>query len=251
MAASKVIKSINFNQHEILNDIIRLHNDGQPFDCDLTYSKGNFYGEHKLNDESIIDIPQPLHKFDVNPQCDDVVQIDPNGKVPLDDESINSVCIDLPFLLGIGPSLKTEQESNNVMQRRFAYYPSLEDLFESYKHWIDEAYRILKKDGICVFKCQNVITGGKFLDTPFYSKFIAESVGFEVVDEFLLLAKQRLISGKIKKQQHARSFHSYFIVFKKSQKHKISFFGWMEDDDLKSMLEGVKNHNNKKRRRRK
>ena len=51
-----------------------------------------------------------------------------------------------------------------------------------------------------------------------YSWYIATKIGFYTVDEFILLAKNRLHSGKIKKQYHARKFHSKFYVFKKSNK---------------------------------
>ena len=44
---NKVIKSVNYNQHVIIRDIIDLHNGGKPFDCDITYSIGNFYGHFK------------------------------------------------------------------------------------------------------------------------------------------------------------------------------------------------------------
>ena len=44
MEFDKVIKSISYNQHEILYNIMQLYNNGEPFDCDMTYSKGKFYG---------------------------------------------------------------------------------------------------------------------------------------------------------------------------------------------------------------
>lgn len=45
-----------------------------------------------------------------------------------------------------------------------------------------------------------------------YYWYIAKKIGFYTVDEFILLAKNRLHSGKIKKQYHARKFHSKFYV---------------------------------------
>lgn len=52
-------------------------------------------------------------------------------------------------------------------------------------------------------------------DVPTFSKMIAMNIGFINDDEFILTAKSRLISGKIKKQNHARKFHSNFLIFKK------------------------------------
>ena len=87
------------------------------------------------------------------------------------------------------------------------------------------------------------------LKTPYYSRLIAESLGFDSLDEFILLAKNRLISGKINTQQHARSFHSYFLVFKKSLKKKITYFDFMDDEEIEDTLNGLRKYNvNKKRR---
>ena len=139
--------------------------------------------------------------------------------------------------------------SSLVQAKRFASYYPVAQLLESYRHWITEAYRVLKKDGILCFKCQPTITGSKFLNSPYFSRLIAESVGFDSLDEFILLAKNRLVSGKIKKQQHARSFHSYFLVFKKSLSKKVNYFDFMNDDEIKTLLDGLKKYNvNKKRR---
>lgn len=44
--------------------------------------------------------------------------------------------------------------------------------------------------------------------------------GFYPKDMFILLAKSRLNDGR--KQQHARKYHSYFWVFKKS-KNKVNY----------------------------
>ncbi len=52
MDYSKVIKSISYDQHQILYNIMQMHNNGRPFDCDPTYSIGNFYGNFKLNDSN-------------------------------------------------------------------------------------------------------------------------------------------------------------------------------------------------------
>ncbi|MCD8206902.1 MAG: hypothetical protein LUD72_03085 [Bacteroidales bacterium] len=83
MVKNKVIKSVSGNQFEILKNIMLLHNHGDGFDCDITYSTGGFYGRHNLTDEngekSSIEIPEPIYKFDVDPQTPDTETIDPWG----------------------------------------------------------------------------------------------------------------------------------------------------------------------------
>lgn len=260
MEYNDVIRSIGYNQHEILYNIMQMHNDGKPFDCDPTYSIGNFYGKFnitKVNGETIeIEIPAPKYKFDVCPQVEGVEKIESLGKLPLEDNSIDSICIDLPFVISCGPSMNTpdvdengKKAKNNLISRRFASYYPVAELLKSYKHFLKESYRVLKEDGILVWKTQGTISGSKFLVSPYYSRLIAESIGFDSLDEFILLAKNRLVSGKINKQQHARSFHSYFLVFKKSLKKKITYFDFMDDSEINETLEGLRKYNvNKKRR---
>lgn len=260
MEYNDVIRSIGYNQHEILYNIMQMHNNGKPFDCDPTYSIGNFYGKFniaKTNGETTeIEIPAPKYKFDVCPQVEGVEKIEPLGKLPLADSSIDSICVDLPFVISCGPSMNTpdvdengNKVKNNLISRRFASYYPVANLLKSYKHFLKESYRVLKEDGILVWKTQGTISGSKFLVSPYYSRLIAESIGFDSLDEFILLAKNRLVSGKINKQQHARSFHSYFLVFKKSLKKKITYFDFMDDAEINETLEGLRKYNvNKKRR---
>lgn len=254
MEYSEVIKSIGYDQHEILYNIMQMHNGGKPFDCDMTYSIGNFYGKFNVKDSNgeirEINIPAPKYKYDVCPQVDGVEKIEPLGPLPLEDESIDSIVIDLPFVISCGPSMNTpdydengNKVRNNLISRRFACYYPVAQLLESYKHWIEEAYRVLKPCGIMTFKTQATITGSKLLHTPYYSRLIAESIGFDSYDEFILLAKNRLVSGKVKEQQHARSFHSYFLVFKKSLKKKIAYFDFMADEEINNVLKGLKINN--------
>ena len=254
MEYSEVIKSIGYDQHEILYNIMQMHNGGKPFDCDMTYSIGNFYGKFNVKDSNgeirEINIPAPKYKYDVCPQVDGVEKIEPLGPLPLEDESIDSIVIDLPFVISCGPSMNTpdydengNKVRNNLISRRFACYYPVAQLLESYKHWIEEAYRVLKPCGIITFKTQATITGSKLLHTPYYSRLIAESIGFDSYDEFILLAKNRLVSGKVKEQQHARSFHSYFLVFKKSLKKKIAYFDFRADEEINNVLKGLKINN--------
>lgn len=260
MEYDEVIKSIGYDQHEILYNIMQMHNGGKPFDCDMTYSIGNFYGKFNIKDSKgeirEIEIPAPKYKYDVCPQVDGVEKIEPLGPLPLEDNSIDSIVIDLPFVISCGPSMNTpdydengNKVRNNLISRRFACYYPVAQLLESYRHWISEAYRVLKEDGILTFKTQATITGSKLLHTPYYSRLIAESIGFDSYDEFVLLAKNRLVSGKVKQQQHARSFHSYFLVFKKSLKKKIAYFDFMENNDIDVVLDGLKENNLSKKRK--
>lgn len=236
-----VIKSISHDQKEIMYNIMKLHNDGKPFYADMTYSSGKFY-EQKKNDKYVI--PQPTVKLDVVPQFNDVIKLEPMGELPFEDNSIESIVIDLPFVIAPRDSASTKldnQDGRNVIMNRFSSYYPVAEMLESYHHWIEEAYRVLKPNGICVFKCQSTVTGGKQLMSCEYSWLCATSVGFYTLDQFYLLAKNRLHSGKIKTQQHARKYTSTFYVFKKSDNKKIPYLKWMYKDVMDGFLENLKN----------
>ena len=81
-----IIKSISYEQDEIIIDIMQLYCDNS-FDVDLTYSTGNFY-------KNIID---PKLKFDINPQVYDVIPSD-YICIPLKDNSVTSLMFDPPLL---------------------------------------------------------------------------------------------------------------------------------------------------------
>ena len=220
---SNVIKSISYDQHIIIRNMINIHNNGRKIDVDITYSSGKFYGnffDKESNTEYIIE--KPAHCFDVSPQFDFVGKIEPWGNIPLDDNSVDSIMIDLPFVCCPRDckSVKENKKGSNIIFKRFASYYPINELFASYQHWLSEAYRVLKDGGKCFFKCQNTISGSKYYCTEEYSWLAAQQLGFYVLDRFILLAKTRLISGKVKNQQHARNFTSTFWVFEKNGKFK-------------------------------
>lgn len=200
---------------------MNLHNGGKPFYADITYSKGIFYKDGT--------IPEPTVKLDVEPLFPDVLKIEPDGPLPFKDNEIDSLVIDLPF--GIAPKtapsrMKIDHRQNIIINRFSSYYP-VDELLESYNHWIQEAYRVLHDDGICVFKCQSNVSGGKQIWSEEYSWLCAIKAGFYVLDKFYLIAKSRLISGKHKNQQHARRFTSVYYVFKK-KKDKTDYFKFLK-----------------------
>ena len=83
----------------------------------------------------------------------------------------------------------------------------------------DRFYRILAESGILIFKCQDKVSSGTQYLSHVFIINQAISIGFYPVDIFVLLAKSRLTAKwQLKNQRHARKFHSYFLVLKKSNK---------------------------------
>ena len=203
----EMITSINYSQIDIIQNIIQLYIPQGKIDADVTYSKGVFYKNGNIQ--------EPQYKFDINPQTVDTVQADCRN-LPLLDNSINSLMFDPPFLATSGKSLST-QENNNLILRRFGYYCNEKELHKFYQDALNEFNRVLINNGILIVKCQDKISSGKqYLSHVFIINQAIEQ-GFYPEDIFILLAKSRIVADwQIKNQKHARKFHSYFIVFRKS-----------------------------------
>ena len=225
---SNVIKNISFDQSEILWNIMQLYNNGEPFDCDMTASELKFYGERKGYKYSI---PEPKILFDVFPKQEKIKKIEPYGKLPLEDSSVNSIVVDLPFVVSPpeAPSAKNPKDGSCLIFNRFHGFYPVDDLYSTYMHWIAECSRVIKPNGIIIWKSQSTISGGVSHNVEEWSFMCAQKFGLSMEDKFILEAKARLISsGKIKKQQHARKYTSVFMVFKKYAKQKSKNFNYFD-----------------------
>ncbi len=116
-----------------------------------------------------------------------------------------------------GKSL-TAGEGNRI-NRRFGVYPDEKSLHQCYRDMIREAYRVLKPDGILIFKCQDKVSSGRQYMSHVFVMDIAVETGFYPKDLFVLLAKNRLVADwQTRGQKHARKFHCDFWVFQKKNR---------------------------------
>lgn len=190
--------SLSFDQDKILKDILRLYNNGNPFDVDCTYSRGVFYKK----------IPQPLLKFDIAPQHDDVFEASADN-LPLENGSVQSIMFDPPFMPTKSPG------NPGKIKERFTSFGSVDEMLELYRRAIDEFWRVLAVGGILVVKCQDTVSSGKNIFSHFEIEMYARQTGFTQIDLFVLGSKHVLISSKWKTQRHARKNHSFFLVFQR------------------------------------
>ena len=197
-----LIKSISYDQNEILQWILKLYVPSGCFDADATFSRGGFYTA----------IPPPRLCYDLNPVSSAVIQADCRH-LPIENGSIHSLVLDPPFLATTGKSLETAD--GNIINRRFSVCRNETELADLYRDAITEAYRVLDDRGILVFKCQDKVSSGKQYMTHCQVYEWAKKAGFVALDLFILLAKSRLVADWQRNQKHARKFHSYFWVFQK------------------------------------
>lgn len=199
---SDVVKSTSYDQTEILRGIARLHCP-EGFECDITYGNGQFYK----------DLPQPAYRFDIDPQVEGVVAASSHA-LPLPSSKLANVVFDPPFLTYV----RAGREGNGrmIMSKRFSGYWTYDELSDHYRTTIHEAHRILKRGGIFVFKCQDIVHNHRLHCTHANVIMWAQDAGFRLRDLFILNAQRRMPSpNRTGKQRHARIHHSYFLVLEK------------------------------------
>lgn len=197
-----IIKSVYESQDDILEAIQTLHcPDG--FQCDLTYGNGGFWKN----------IPEPELCFDKEPLKFQVVRSD-STSIPIEDGILDNLVFDPPFLTYVKNGRDHGNTGKMVMSKRFSGYWAYKELETHYKGTLREAARVLKKKGVMVFKCQDIIHNHKMHCTHVNVINWAEQAGFRLKDLFILSAKHRM-TRKVK-QQHARIYHSYFLVLEKT-----------------------------------
>lgn len=209
-----LVRNISYDQSEIIRNILRLHVPGGKIDCDPTYSTGAFYNG------SGIEVPEL--RFDIKPQAEGVIQADARH-LPLEDESISCMMFDPPFLATTGKSLTEGQ--GNIINRRFGVFPDEQLLHRFYVEAMVEAHRVLKPQGILIFKCQDKVSSGKQYWSHCFIMNEAVKIGFYPKDLFILLAKNRLVADwQARNQRNARKFNSFFWTFQKNNK-RIDYTG--------------------------
>lgn len=202
---SQIIKSVSYDQTEILNNILHL-NGISTFDADLTFGNGGFYKA----------VPKPKIRIDIDANLPDINHEGTSTRTGLGDHSVGSLVFDPPFLTYV----KAAREHNSIMAKRFGGYWRYDELEEHYKDTLTEASRVLKRKGIMVFKCQDIIHNHKLHCTHVNVINWASDRGFRLKDMFILTAKSRMgmpekPNEAKRKQRHARVFHSYFLVLEK------------------------------------
>ena len=190
--------SVFENDSEILTAIDDIFLKNKWYDLDCTYSKGVFY----------YNIKQPRLKSDLQPLFEDVIKSDSKELEFIEDNSLNSIVFDPPFLFRNRKSI-----NNDKISARFAYFKSYEELQDMYKKSINCIYNKLKKGGYLLFKCQDM-TDGKFYCTHNFIINYAESIGFTLKDIIIKKSKTKL-QREAKQQNCVAKVHSYWLIFKK------------------------------------
>lgn len=189
-------KTSHYDEKELLSGVLSLYNGSRPVELDPCYSIGRLWKG----------LTQPRLKFDLVPVRPDVAQADCRH-LPLAGQSISSILFDPPFLIG-------GKSTQGIMDSRFSSFRYLEDMQEMYGSSLLEFARVLKPNGLLIFKCQDQVHYHKQFLTHVMVISEAERLGF-FCHECLVLSRKNVVIGPVKQQQHARKNHCYYLVLEK------------------------------------
>lgn len=190
--------SVMEKDSEILKAIDDIFLKNKWFDLDPTYSKGVFYK----------DIKQPKIKSDLKPLNDDVIKSDASDLQFIEDNSLESIIFDPPFLFR-----NRKSENNDKISNRFTYFNSYEELQNMYINSLNCFYKKLKKGGYVCFKCQDM-SDGKFYCTHNFIINYATNNGY-ILKDIIIKKSNSKLQRDAKQQNCTAKVHSYWLILKK------------------------------------
>ncbi len=195
--------------------ILQLHVPRGSTVADVTYGKGIFWQNVDPDDYKVIASDIESTKVDCR-------------TLPYDDETIDCVVLDPPYmegfyrsqesmLAGSGSYAAFRDSYSNGSQSpatRPKYHAAVLDMYVSAGR---EASRVLRNKGILIVKCQDEVSANKqwLTHVEIINEYTAN--GFYARDLFVVMRRNRPAASRILKQIHARKNHSYFLVFEKKQ----------------------------------
>lgn len=212
-----VMSAYNDLNENVFPQILELHVPKGSKVADVTWGKGVFWKK------------VPKNHYEVLPS-DIAMGIDFRD-LPYNCESLDCVVLDPPYMEGFyrkqnshkagsgthstfSKAYSNGDEKNDDSQNTGTkkWHAAVTDMY--FKAGL-EAYRVLKKTGILIVKCQDEVSAGKQWLTHVEIINEYEKYGFYSKDLFIVVRANKPSVSRLKKQVHARKNHSYFLVFVK------------------------------------
>ena len=173
--------------------------------ADITFGKGVFW---KRLDRQRYE----LHDSDIRTGVD-------CRKLPYEGGTFDAVVFDPPYMHTPGGTAHNGHQNyehyysnNGTSHESHKYHEAVLDL---YFRGADEAFRILRDDGVLIVKCQDEVCANRQRLTHVELSNELTLKGFLVEDLFVVVRKNKPGVSRLLKQVHARKNHSFFMVFRK------------------------------------
>lgn len=205
---------------EVFPQILALHVPIGSKVADVTYGKGVFWRNVSLLDYELL-------------ATDISMGIDCRN-LPYESASIDCVVLDPPYMEGFYRKHNGQKAGSGTHSAFRNAYSNGDEInqdkvnsgtkkwhgavTEMYFSASREAYRVLKKKGVLIVKCQDEVSAGKQWLTHVEIINELEKMGFYTKDLFVVVRANKPAVSRLKRQVHARKNHSYFLVFIKKSR---------------------------------
>lgn len=172
--------------------------------ADVTYGKGVFWRR----------VPEGIY----NLLASDLTSGVDCRRLPYEDDSIDCVVFDPPYMHTPGGSAHQNHQNyegyykNNQANSDKKYHEAVLDLYFTAAR---EAWRVLRRGGVYVVKCQDEVCANQQRLTHVELINELQQQGFITEDLFVVMRRSKPGVSRMITQAHARKNHSYFIVFLK------------------------------------
>lgn len=208
---NEIFKSVFEDQNLLIQTLLDLHNNGERLNLDPMFNQGNFY-------KKIVELPLLAGDINKKYQTKFVKNLDATNLKQINNETIKSIILDPPFLYSVPKRNenhigKSYHEYSRNTISRFSTFKDKKALLNFYKKIIDEAFRVLVKKGLLIFKCQDMNKDWIHIDVF----NLLNKANFKVVDLAILNIENKIFNPNLK-QRILRKTHSYFWVARKKSK---------------------------------
>ena len=213
---SKLILSAHVASNaDVFPQVLKLHVPKGSLIADVTFGKGVFWRNVPASDYEVL-------------STDIAMGIDCRN-LPYEAQSIDCVVLDPPYMEGFYRQKKSQKAGSGTHSAFREAYSNGDEVnqdkintgtkkwhgavTEMYFSASQEAYRVLRKKGILIVKCQDEVSAGKQWFTHIEIINELEKMGFYSKDLFVVVRSNKPAVSRLKRQIHARKNHSYFLVF--------------------------------------
>jgi SAM-dependent methyltransferase len=195
------------DDNELLEMMLNFYPRSEPdLILDATVNRGRFWlGSHR-----------PVIGMDINSHYRPQVVGD-NMQMPFSPEAFDVVVYDPPHIPNQG---KDRQKDFNLRFGLGVKSPKENgyNFSHLYPAFVQEAYRVLKPEGILLCKITDYIHNHRYQWAHVEIILAATAAGFKPCDCIIKIRKGPIIDPRWKKAHHTRRQHCYWLIFRKSNK---------------------------------
>ncbi len=207
-----ILSSYTCNNADICPKILKLFVPNKSTIADVTYGKGAFWKKVDTKKYNLL-----FSDIKMGIDC---------RSLPYDTESIDCVVLDPPYMEGLFRRKQEHMAGSGTFSAFREAYSNQQAYDQSngapkyhaavrqlYYEAGEEAYRVLKRNGVLIVKCQDEVSANKQNLTHVEIINYYEKLGYYTKDLFIVTRTNKPSINGFKKQVHARKNHSYFLVY--------------------------------------